>query len=269
MAKKNNYWIDRIANETYKIYNSLEEKNRALLEMYQEATLSIQDELFSIAQKINQGKTLTLSDMHKYNRLSVLKKNIENIIEQLTENVESFGTINMINAGKEVYKNVRSNIQDISFSIPNQRVMEEMLNKPWHGGNFSKRLWKNTQTLAMNLNDILTIGLTQGKTTTEIAVELKNRMNKGFNDCHKLVRTETMHYLNESAFKAYKDGGCEEVEIYAAKDERTCEICGARHGKRYKIDKRPILPFHPNCRCTYLPVINEEGKELEEKNKDR
>ena len=65
-----------------------------------------------------------------------------------------------------------------------------------------------------------------------------------------------MHYLNESAFKAYKDGGCEEVEIYAANDERTCEICGTKHGKKYKIDKRPILPFHPNCRCTYLPVIN-------------
>ena len=51
-----------------------------------------------------------------------------------------------------------------------------------------------------------------------------------------------MHYLNESAFKAYKNGGCEEVEIYAAKDERTCEICGIRHKKKYKIDKRPILP---------------------------
>lgn len=68
-----------------------------------------------------------------------------------------------------------------------------------------------------------------------------------------------MHYLNESAFKAYKDGGCEEVEIYAAKDERTCEICGTRHEKKYKIDKIPILPFHPNCRCTYLPVILPES----------
>ena len=65
-----------------------------------------------------------------------------------------------------------------------------------------------------------------------------------------------MHYLNESAFKAYKNGGCEEVEIYAAKDKRTCEIYGTKHKKKYKIDKRPILPFHPNCRCTYLPVIN-------------
>ena len=46
------------------------------------------------------------------------------------------------------------------------------------------------------------------------------------------------------------------MEIYTAKDERTCEVCGTRHEKKYKIDKRPILPFHPNCRCTYLPVIN-------------
>ena len=78
-----------------------------------------------------------------------------------------------------------------------------------------------------------------------------------------------MHYLNESAFKAYKDGGCEEVEIYAAKDERTCEICGTRHQKKYKIDKRPILPFHPNCRCTYLPVINVTHKIGDNKNNNQ
>ena len=75
-----------------------------------------------------------------------------------------------------------------------------------------------------------------------------------------------MHYLNESAFKAYKNGGCEEVEIYAAKDERTCEICGARHKKKYKIDKRPILPFHPNCRCTYLPVTDIDNIKKSDKN---
>lgn len=258
MKKNKNYWIDRIANNTYKTYNSLEEKNRALLEMYQEATLDIQEELFDIAQKINQGKTLTLSDMHKYNRLSGMQKNMENTIKELTENIETFGTTNMINAGKEVYKNVRGSIQDTSFSIPNQRAMEEMLNKPWLGGNFSKRLWKNAQVLSMNLNDILVIGLTQGKTTTELAIQLGNRMNKDFNVCHRLVRTETMHYLNESAAKAYEDGGCKEVQLWAAVDERTCDVCGAMHGKKYKLKERPILPLHANCRCTYLPVIDKE-----------
>ena len=253
--KSSEYWEKRIANSTWNKYNSIEEENRALLKMYQEATLDIQNELYAITQKINGGKNVTLSDMHKYNRLTQMQKNMENTIKELTENIETYGTTKMVNAGKEVYKNVMSNISDTSFSTPNERVMKEMLNRPWQGDTFSKRLWKNSQALAINLNDILTIGLTQGKTITELAIQLGNRMNQEFNKCHRLVRTETMHYLNESAFKAYKDGGCEEVQLWAAEDERTCEKCGALHGKKYRIDKRPILPLHANCRCTYLPVV--------------
>lgn len=261
--KSSEYWEKRIANSTWNKYNSIEEENRALLKMYQEATLDIQNELYAITQKINGGKNVTLSDMHKYNRLTQMQKNMENTIKELTENIETYGTTKMVNAGKEVYKNVMSNISDTSFSAPNERVMKEMLNRPWQGDTFSKRLWKNSQALAINLNDILTIGLTQGKTITELAIQIGNRMNQEFNKCHRLVRTETMHYLNESAFKAYKDGGCEEVQLWAAEDERTCEKCGALHGKKYRIDKRPILPLHTNCRCTYLPVINKEETKKE------
>lgn len=261
--KNSEYWEDRIANNTWTVYNSLEEKNKALMEMYQEATLDIQNELYTIAQKINGGKSVTLSDMHKYNRLNSLQSNIEKRIEQLGEDTEKFGKENMKEGFKEVYSNARQELGETSFSIPNERLMEQMMNTPWQGSNFSKRLWKNTGVLVRNLNEILTIGLTQGKTITEMAIQLSNRMNQSFNAAHKLIRTETIHYLNESAFKAYQDGGCEEVEVWAAKDERTCEVCGKRHGKKYKIDKRPVLPFHPNCRCTYLPVINKEEAKKE------
>lgn len=262
--KNSEYWEKRIANNTWTVYNSLEEKNKALMEMYQEATLDIQNELYAIAQKINGGKSVTLSDMHKYNRLNSLQSNIEKRIEQLGEDIEKFGKENMQEGFKEVYSNARQELGETSFSIPNERLMEQMMNTPWEGSSFSKRLWENTGVLARNLNEILTIGLTQGKTITEMALQLSNRMNKGLNAAHKLIRTETVHYLNESAFKAYQDGGCEEVEVWAAKDERTCDICGKRHRMKYKIDKRPVLPFHPNCRCTYLPVINKEGKEKKE-----
>lgn len=253
--KNSQYWEDRIANNTWTVYNSLEEKNKALMDMYQEATLDIQNELYTIAQKINGGKSVTLSDMHKYNRLNSLQSNIEKRIEQLGEDTEKFGKENMKEGFKEVYSNARQELGETSFSIPNERLMEQMMNTPWQGSNFSKRLWKNTGVLARNLNEILTIGLTQGKTITEMAIQLSNRMNQSFNAAHKLIRTETIHYLNESAFKAYQDGGCEEVQVWAAKDERTCDVCGKKHGKKYKIDKRPVLPFHPNCRCTYLPVV--------------
>lgn len=252
--KNSQYWEQRIADNTWKTYNSLEEKNRALLEMYQEASLNISDELYRVAEKMKTS-TPTLSDMHKFNRLTNLQKNMENIIRELGENVENFGKDNMIEGFKETYSNVMTKLGKLEFDMVPKKIMEEMLNIPWQGGTFSERLWKNTQVLAMNLNDIVTNGITQGKTVTEMAIQLNNAMNKGFNVSHRLVRTETMHYLNESAFKGYMDAGCTEVELWAAEDERTCEICGAKHGKPYKLKDRPILPLHANCRCTYLPVI--------------
>lgn len=252
--KNSEYWEKRIANNTWETYNSLEEKNRALLEMYQEASLSISDELYRVAEKMKTS-TPTISDMHKFNRLTNLQKNMENIIRELGENVEKFGKENMIEGFKDIYSNVMAQLGITEFDMVPKKIMEEMMKRPWQGGTFSERLWKNTQVLAMNLNDIVTNGIIQGKTVTEMAIQLNNAMNTGFNVSHRLVRTETMHYLNESAFKGYEDAGCEEVELWAAADERTCEVCGAKHGTKYKIKDRPILPLHANCRCTYLPVI--------------
>lgn len=252
------YWNSRIAENTWGTYNSLEEKNRALLEMYQEASLDISEELYKVTEKINGGKGVSLSDMHKFNRLKALKANFENIMRKLGEDVEKFGKDNMKEGSKKVYENVMTELGQTDFALPNEKLMEEMMNRPWEGSTFSQRLWKNTQVLASNLNELLTVGLQQGKTVTEIAINLNNRMNEGFNVSHRLVRTETMHYLNESAAKAYEDGGCEEVQLWAAVDERVCDVCGAKHGKTYNIKDRPVLPLHANCRCTYLPVISKD-----------
>lgn len=254
--KNSEYWEKRIAKNTWNIYNSLEQKNKALLEMYQEASASISDELYRLAEKMKTA-TPTLSDMHKVNRLTKLQENINFIIKELGNNLESFGKKNMYEGFSNNYKTIMEALGQIDFAMPNKKLMEQLLNKPWLGSNFSERLWKNTKVLAMNLNDILTTGLVQGKTVTEMAIQLNNRMNQGFNVAHRLVRTETMHYLNESSFMAYKDVGCEKVQYWAAEDERTCPRCGMKHGNTYSLKDRPILPLHANCRCTYLPVINE------------
>lgn len=255
--KNSEYWEKRIAEPTWNTYNSLEEKNRALLEMYQEASLSISDELYRVAEKMKTA-TPMLSDMHKFNRLTNLQNNINSTIKKLASNVETFGKKNMYQGFSENYKATMEAIGEVSFDLPNKKLMEEILNRSWKGSNFSERLWKNTKVLAMNLNDILTTGLTQGKTVTEMVIQLNNRMNSGFNEAHRLVRTETMHYLNESSFKAYQDAGCEEVQVWAAVDERTCPTCGLRHGNVYRMRDKPALPFHANCRCTYLPIVDVE-----------
>ena len=265
--KNSKYWEGRVANKTWDIYNSTLEKNKALLEMYQEAYLDLSEELYRVTEKINGGKP-TLTDMHKLNRLSKLQENFEKIIKELVENVELNSKQVMFNAFKDNYKNIMSSLGKEEFAEVNKSLMEELLEKPWHGGYFSERLWKNTSILANNLNELLTQGLIQGKTIAEISIGLSNLMQQGFNVTHRLVRTETMHYLNQSSHRAYKDAGCEKVQIWAAKDERTCSICGKQHGKIYSIDKAPTLGFHPNCRCTYLPVIEVEKSNAKESVKE-
>lgn len=257
--KNSSYWEQRVANKTWNIYNSLEERNRALEEIYQEAYLNIEEELYKIAKKIETG-TPTLSDMHKYNRLGKLKDNINDTLKQLGKEIEKRTTNQITKAFIENYNNTMKELGELEYTLPNKKFIESLLKFPWSGENFSSRLWENTRVLERNLNEILTRGLVQGKTIFEMATQLEERMMKGFDEAHRLVRTETMHYLNESSLRAYMDSGVKKVQLWAALDERTCPKCGVKHGNPYSLKDAPVLPLHANCRCTYLPVIDLDNK---------
>lgn len=269
MTKNSEYWEKRIASETWKIYNSLEEKNRALLEFYIDASENVKDELYRLAEKHSKDGVLSLSEMHKQNRLAELNRKFEKIIEELGRTTEKFSNKNMQNGFQGVYKNTAYVMGDADFSMPDKKLMEKLLNTPWRGNTFSGRLWKNQKRLAVSLNDLLLVGLQHGKTVTEIAVMLHNRMGQGFNECHRLVRTETMHCLNDAALQRYKDANIEYVQIWAAVDERTCDTCGGYHGKIYPIDKCPHIPLHANCRCTMLPITDNKEIEKQKRNEGR
>lgn len=261
MAKKNSpeYWEKRIAENIWDTYNNAEEKNRILMEFYQDASKRIRDELYGLAEKLSRNGILSLSDTYKYDRLTKLKKRYQDIVKELGEKTEEAAKKTMQDGFKQVYGTVCEGLGDIDYAIPNKKLMEEMMERPWRGGDFSGRLWADQKKLASGLNDLLLTGLQQGKTVTEIAVGLNNLMGRGFNAAHRLVRTEMMHYLNVAAVRGYKDLGIDKVQYWAALDERTCDRCGVNgyHGKIYPIDKAPVLPIHPNCRCTYLPVIGD------------
>lgn len=259
MAQKNSeYWEKRIAASTWKTYNSLEERNRDLLEFYIDASKAVKEELYQIAEKYSREGVLSLSCMHKQNRLNGLNKKFQDIIEDLGRKTEKTVRKNMQDGFKAVYNDTARGMGDTDFSMPNKKLMEKLLNEPWRGDSFSGRLWKNQKRLSVGLNDLLLTGLQQGKTVTEIAVSLHNFMGQGFNECHRLVRTETMHYLNDATMQRYRDAGVEYVQIWAAEDERTCDECEKEHGEIYPIDKCPHVPFHPNCRCTIIPCFDEK-----------
>ena len=245
------YWEDRIANETWKTYNDIEEKNIDLLKMYEKTSQNIKNELLTLAEKAEREGELGRSDQYRYKKLLGQQGEIFKECERLGEQIEKHATKNMIEGGNATYRNVMESLGENEYHLPNKRVMEQMLRSPWHGSFFSERLWKNMGKLEKNLNGVISMGISTGKTITEMAVQLSNIMQSSFNDAHRLVRTETINYLNRSELMAYRKSGVSEVQWWAAEDERTCDVCGTNHGKKYPIDKAPILPCHPGCRCTW------------------
>lgn len=258
--KNSEYWEKRLANEVWNQYNSLEEKNMAILNMYQKAEKDI---IAEIAKLKSRGRDLTRSQKYRINHLNSLKSEINKICDQIGEDVEHLTKQGVFDAIKNNQENI-GKILESSFSKPGQKAMEQMLNTPWHGSYFSERLWSDTGKLANELNDIVKRGITQGKTIAEMSFQLSNRLNKSMNDTHRLVRTETINTLNRSSLDGYRKSDVRYIRWWAAQDERECEICGANHDRIYPIDKAPILPCHPNCRCTYIPVLEDEltGEEL-------
>lgn len=262
-------WFEkRIAEHVWKTYNSIEDKNRALIEFYQQASREIREELYTIAEKIAKDGVISRTEMYRQQRLQKLEKRYLKIAYELGKQVEKFAKENIMDGYLEVYENAAVVLDVPNFALPDKKLMEKLMNEPWRGSDFSSRLWENQEKLTKALNNVIRTGLQQGITVTDMAIELNYIMGKGFNAAHRLVRTETMHYLNGAAVRSYEDAGVEKVQFWAAKDERTCDICGAMHEKIYDIKKAPVLPIHPNCRCTYLPVMEDDeiSEEISEKN---
>ena len=264
LYQNSEYWENRIAKETWRTYNNVEEQNRDLLRMYEKTSSSIKRELYALAEEAEKTGELTRTQQYRFNKLLGQQGAIFQEIEKLGTSIEKSQTSRMKTAGRAVYKNVMESLGFDNFSFPNKKEMEQMLRSPWHGSFFSERLWNDMGVLERNMNGVINNFIATGKTVTETAVQLSNVMQKSFNVAHRLVRTETINYMNRSALRGYKDAGVKKVQWWAAEDERTCKICGANHEKEYDIDKAPILPCHTGCRCTWLPVLDDETPKLTE-----
>ena len=196
-----------------------------------------------------------ISDFYRFGHLQKLQDKIQKTIQRLGNSEENYLKGRM---KQGLVLGIETVINKIPETELNKRAVDQMIMRPWQGGNFSDRVWKNKKLLANQLNDKLRNGIIQGKSPFQIANDLSERMQVGRYQAQRLVRTEYMHVLNQGQIEGYKAKGYTKLKWHASKDERTCEICGENHGNEYEIDEAPHLPAHPGCRCTFVPVIDVE-----------
>lgn len=131
-----------------------------------------------------------------------------------------------------------------------------------------------TQEVRDQVKEELKRGYIMGESIPNIAKRLRNtKLGKGvWPSAEKravvVARTEIIRSSSAGAKYVYESYGVSRIKWLAARDERTCLVCGALHGKLFPINNIPYggPPSHPMCRCYITPSIattEDEGKKLD------
>lgn len=167
---------------------------------------------------------------------------------------------------KTIYDTQIGTGYDFSFNKLDDKTINAVLNAKWHGGNYSTRIWGNTNILADRLSEILGGALISGQSMSKTIMEVQKAFDVGKYYAERLVRTETNHFNAEAEALAYEELGVERYVFVATLDNRTSEKCQNHDGKVYSFkDKKTGVnypPLHPNCRSTTRGYLGEEEEKM-------
>lgn len=252
--KNNSYWEKRLANDLWNTYNNTSKYQKELIEIYKKATDEILEELYRIASKYEENGVISRSEFYKAEHLKRMEKGFNDVLKGLGEKIENRGSKIILNAGEDVVKKTGKSLGiDINY---NEDLAKKLMQTEWKGSNFSKRVWRNSKKLEKELNTQVKKGILTGKPTAQIAMELNKSMSSGLSNSARLIRTETMHHMNDINLAHMKDSGISKVKEIVTLDERTSSTCKVHNNKINDIDKAPVLPRHPNCRCVLVPYVD-------------
>lgn len=124
-----------------------------------------------------------------------------------------------------------------------------------------------TSTMDSQMSRILSQGLLDGSNPRDIAKLMTDTIGKlSRTRAETVARTEIIFAHAEGQLDSFQKLGIAELGIMAewstAGDDRVCPECSAMAGSVYKTeDAHGLIPFHPNCRCTWIPSMQKAPEE--------
>jgi len=208
---------------------------------------------------------------YRISRYQALQDNIDVEIKKLANTEQDITKIRYIDTIKEGYYHTMYDIQKgtglgFSFSQVDMRTINLMLNEKWtNNGNFSTRIWNNSDKLSNFLKINFTADTMTGKSISKISKELSETMNVGLYNATRLVRTEVNHFANESEMLAYEELDIKKYRFIATLDKVTCKHCAKLDNKVFYVKDRKegvnYPPIHANDRCTTVVEFDDEVTE--------
>lgn len=256
------YWVERnLKTQTALANKSIKQTEKQLIKYYRKAMITVIEDFEATYDKlllaIGEGKQPTPADLYKLDKYWQAQNQMKHILQDLGDKQVAFLSKQFTNTYLDIYNSLAMKGEDM-FNTIDEAMANQMINQIWcaDGKSWSSRVWGNVEKLQETLNDELINCVVAGKKTSDLKKMLQERFAVSYKQADTLTRTEISHIQNQAAQQRYKDYGIQEVEIFADKDERRCEVCGKLHKKKYPIGAAVPIPAHPNCRCSILPVVD-------------
>ena len=245
--------------------DELEEFKNVTLEKYKQLVLD---------KDIPTSKIDALAYRHRISRKRALITEINRLTDELYENRNGIKKTVELNLA-DVFLNSSINIAE-SFAIDgivekpilSTEIVKHKLNNVWCEKKFFTRLEKHQRQFKLELDKVLTEGFIKGTPMPEMIENLMKMTDLPAKRAETLVRTEATFFNNLANIDQIRELGGKKYRILAVIDSRTSKVCRYQNNKEYFAysfeprDNAP--PFHPKCRSTIVPVI-EERMELEHK----
>lgn len=258
-----NYWQKRmLKTQDALTAKTIEETEKQLVKYYSKAMKKVIDSFeitySRVLAQAEQGKEITPALLFKLDSYWQMQGELREELQKLGEKEIALLSKQFEQEFQAVYEALAIPSQE-AFNTISKENMTQLINQIWaaDGKSWSQRVWDNTSKLAETLNDELVHCVVTGKKTSQLKRKLQEKFNVSYSRADSLVRTELAHIQTQAAQKRYEDYGIKEVEVWADKDERRCDLCGSLHKKRYPINAQMPIPAHPNCRCCIIPVVED------------
>ena len=263
------YWAKRQAKIQEQLTKQSQKRiDKQLIKYYGETAKRVITEFENVYNKIlvqqADGKEVTPALLYQLDSYWNMQAQLREQLRKLGEKQISLLTKEFEVAFFDVYYSIAPEGMK-AFNTIDAVAARQMINTVWlaDGKDFSRRIWENTEKLLETLNDGLIHTVATGARTRELKSALMERFNVSYSRANTLVRTELAHVQTVAAKQRYEDYGLKEYEILG-NDDDSCGNhsvdCHAMDGKKFLYSEMVIgknaPPFHPNCKCAIIPVID-------------
>lgn len=220
-----------------------------------------------------------LAVKHRITRAEDLKAKVHLVTRQIADVQLSESTGYFVDAIQKAYQREQANVaiqrleaKGVQLEVWSQTDWEKtesefkqlstketrnILESHWHGSNYSKRIWNDTDKLAKRLEELFTVEALTGMSQQDMVKAIVKEFDTSVGVARRLIRTEANYMANQAKLKSWIDNGVEYYRLVVVLDFRTSSICQlkSKENKRYKVSEAVVNgaggnypPFHPWCR---------------------